>query len=152
MNRVIKRDLVRSMTLPQFAEYLQNLVRAQLQEIMLAIVLAFEVYELKPEYVDIAGFSQMEFYQKNDQQWTAAIKKFNEVKPIPRSMLPKPSYTPEETSVMHRSNCSASIPPSGHPRGHHFSWVAPVSISFYFSSDPGAARGGGRGQNNLTCV
>ena len=99
MNRVIKRDLVRSMTLPQFAEHLQNLVRAQQQEVMLAMMGASEVYDLKPEYVDIAGCSQMEFYQKNDQQRSAAIKKFDEVRPTPRSMLPEPSYTPEETSV-----------------------------------------------------
>ena len=77
--------------------------------------------------------------------------------------------------IMRRSNCSAPIPPPGHPRGHHFFCCCPgVLITlistchalynhqnhpffecpdlFYHThifSDPGAARGGW-GQNNLT--
>ncbi len=99
INRVVKRDLDGTLSLPQCAEHLQNLVQAQQEEVLLAMIGASSEYVLKPEYVAAVGCKQIDFYQMNEIQRSKFIKKFNNVKPKSRSILPEPSFIWDEIEL-----------------------------------------------------
>ena len=109
INRVVKRDLLGKLSLSQCAEHLQNLVQAQQEEVLSAMMNASSEYVLKPEYA-AAGCKQIEFYQMNDIQRSKFIKQFNNVKPKSRSILPQPSFTWDETELPVVSNPVDNVP------------------------------------------
>ena len=111
INRVIKRDLERCITISECVDHIKSLVEQQQQEVILSMIGRGE-YEIKPEYkMDpatgaVLTYNEIDFYRKTEAQRSHCIDKFNRVELKPRSSLSAPNFIP---SLSKCSSTSAQI-------------------------------------------
>ena len=85
INNMIKKDMVKKMTLPQFINHLRNLVEQQQNEAKMAVY-GRGVYTIKDEYRSRYIVDEGAWYRKSDPQRTNCINKFNSAPVLPRTV------------------------------------------------------------------
>lgn len=85
INNMIKKDMVKKMTILQFINHLRHIVEQQQSEVEMAIYGPW-VYEMKEEYRASYAVDEGTWYRKSEPQKEHSIEKFNNAHVVSRNL------------------------------------------------------------------